>query len=201
MTRKYEFTGEKKIVLGTTLRRIRATISIRGEVSVGDDGGWIEGEKNLDHNGDAWVSDNARVYGDARVRDNAKVYGDAKVYDNAQVRDNAKVYGYAKVYSNATVCGNAQVCGYARVRDNARVSGNAQVYGDAVVYGYAWVRDNAMTEGARGNDCVPGKGSRPHARARALALEMALELRGPMDGHREVLSYASEVLAWLEGGS
>ena len=65
--KKYCFTGETKNHFGVTLRQIRALVTIVGVVSSGDVGGWIESEKCLDHNGDAWVSGNARVYGDARV--------------------------------------------------------------------------------------------------------------------------------------
>lgn len=58
--KKYEFTGETKIVAGVTLKRIRALIGF-GDVVKGEVGGFIEDEKNLSHNGNAWVADNARV--------------------------------------------------------------------------------------------------------------------------------------------
>lgn len=46
--KKYEFTGETKIVVGVTLKRIRALISF-GFVVKGEIGGFIEDEKNLSH--------------------------------------------------------------------------------------------------------------------------------------------------------
>ena len=105
--KKYELTGNFIIdFLGHKLFQIKALISF-GSVKEGELGGWIEGEKNLDHNGNAWV------YGNARVSGNARVYGDAQVYGDARVSGNARVYGDAWVSSNA------------------RVSGNARVYGDA----------------------------------------------------------------------
>lgn len=58
--KKYEFTGETKVVVGVTLKRIRALIGF-GDVVKGEVGGFIEDEKNLSHNGNAWVADNARV--------------------------------------------------------------------------------------------------------------------------------------------
>ena len=64
--KKYELTNETKVIIGTTLYRIRALISF-GNVSVGDLGGWIEKEDNLAHDGNAWVSGDARVSGDAEV--------------------------------------------------------------------------------------------------------------------------------------
>ena len=124
--KKYELTSETKDFMGRTLYRIKALVSF-GDVRAGDLGGWVEGEKNLGQNGDAWVSGNARVYGDAWV------YGNARVYGNAWVSGNAEVYGNAKVFGDAWVYGNAWVSG------DAKVFGDAEVYGDAKVYGNARV--------------------------------------------------------------
>lgn len=66
--KKYEFTGETKVMAGVTLKRIRALISF-GFVAKGEIGGFIEDEKNLSHGGNAWVTDNARVTGNAWVTD------------------------------------------------------------------------------------------------------------------------------------
>ena len=80
--RKYEFTGETKVVFGTTIRRIRALFSFCAAVKAGDLGGWLADEKNLPHFGDAWVSGNAHVYGNARVSGDAWVLlGQHKVKD------------------------------------------------------------------------------------------------------------------------
>ena len=118
---KYEFTGETKLYLGITLKRIRATAAIeKFNVAVGDLGGWIEDEKNLAQSGDAWVSGNAQVSCDAEVYGNAQVYGDAWVSGDARVCGNARVFG------NALVSGDAWVSG------DANVSGNAEVYGDKI---------------------------------------------------------------------
>ena len=127
---KYEFTGETKIVLGTTFKRIR-------RIAHGEVGGWIENETNLNQSGNAWVYDNARVWGDARVSGAAQVYDNARVYGNAQVSGNARVWGDARVSGAAQVYDNAQVYGNARVLGNARVWGDARVSGAARVYGNA----------------------------------------------------------------
>ena len=76
--KKFELTQETKLFLGKTLYRIKALISF-GNVSAGDLGGWIEKEKNLSQDGNAWVYGDAKVYGDARVCGDAKVYGDAHI--------------------------------------------------------------------------------------------------------------------------
>ena len=70
--KKYELTSETKIVFGHILYRIKALSSF-GCVSAGDLGGFLESEKNLSQNGNAWVFGNAEVYGDARVYGNAEV--------------------------------------------------------------------------------------------------------------------------------
>ena len=156
--KKYKLTEETKHIGFGTLYRICA-IRDFGDVKAGDMGGWIESEKNLSHEGNAWVYDNARVSGDALVCGNARVFGDAQVCGDAEVRDNALVCGNAKVCGDALVCGNArvfgdaEVCGNAEVRDNALVCGdaevrdNARVCGNAKVCGDAKVRDNALVCG------------------------------------------------------
>ena len=100
--KKYELTSETQDFMGRTLYRIKALVSF-GDVRAGDLGGWVEGEKNLGQNGDAWVFDDAWVYG------NAIVSGDARVSGNAIVSGNAWVSGDAEVYGNAIVSGDARV--------------------------------------------------------------------------------------------
>ena len=104
MNKKYEINSNDRVV---ALRDF-------GNVKAGDVGGFVESENNLSHDGDCWVTGNARVF------DNALVFGNAWVSGNAQVFDDALVYG------------------------NARVSGNAQVFDDALVFGNAWVTGNAQ---------------------------------------------------------
>ena len=110
MNQKYEFTGETMNHFGHTLHRIKALASF-GDVKKGDIGGWIEAEKNLSESGDAWVSDDARVYGDAQVSGNAWVFDDAQVSGDAWVSDNAQVSGNARVYGHARVFGDALIYG------------------------------------------------------------------------------------------
>ena len=98
--KKYELTSETKVINGIELHRIKALKSF-GSIKKGELGGWIESEKNLSKDGDAWVYDNAKVY------DNARVGGDATVGENATVG------------GDATVSGNAKVSGDAKVRRNA----------------------------------------------------------------------------------
>ena len=85
MEKKYILTDEAVEHLGHTLHRIQAVKDF-GIVSAGTLGGFIESEKNLSHDCDAWVSGDAMVYGDAWV------FGDARVYGNASVHGDAKIH-------------------------------------------------------------------------------------------------------------
>ena len=61
--KKYELTTSTKTVLGRKLFQIKALVSFE-DVEVGDLGGYIEKEDNLDHNGNAWILGDACVFGD-----------------------------------------------------------------------------------------------------------------------------------------
>ena len=71
--KKYELTSETKIVFGHILYRIKALSSF-GCVSAGDLGGFLESEKNLSQNGNAWVSGDAEVFGDAEVSEIGAIF-------------------------------------------------------------------------------------------------------------------------------
>ena len=65
MVKKYEIILDKSIeVLGFKLFRIRALIDF-DIVEAGDLGGYIHSERNLSHDGTAWIGDNAKVSGNA----------------------------------------------------------------------------------------------------------------------------------------
>ncbi len=73
---KFELTNETKIVNGIKLCRIKALVSF-GDIKAGEQGGWLERERGLSQEGNAWVYGDARVYGNAQVSGNARVSGDA----------------------------------------------------------------------------------------------------------------------------
>ena len=150
--RKYEFTGETKEINGRTLHRIVAVRSF-GHVKKGIQGGWIEKERNLSHEGNCWVyneamvSQYAKVSDNAKVRDGAVVYGMAQVYGYSQVHGMAQIYSNAEVYGNAEVCYSAEVYGNAKVYDNAKVCATAEVYDNAKVCGSALICEAAKVCG------------------------------------------------------
>ena len=68
--KKFELTDERiRLLNGTELRRIRALRDF-ADVKAGDLGGFVESEKNLSQEGNAWVYGNARVCGNAKIRSN-----------------------------------------------------------------------------------------------------------------------------------
>lgn len=156
--KKYELTTETLQFAGRTLHRIKAVKDF-GSVKAGEFGGWIENEKNLSQDDNAWiygeamVLDNAKVFGNAKILGNAHIFGNAKVFDSARVYYYARVYGdaivhnNAIVYDNAIVSDNAMVSDYAEVCENAKVCDNAEVYGLTRIFGNAKIFGNASIKG------------------------------------------------------
>ena len=101
--KKYRLTEETTKVGNRTLYRIQALRDF-GNVKEGDIGGYIEAEKNLIQDGNAWVSDDARVSGDARVYGNACVSGNAWVSGNARVSGDSRVSGDADIKTASDIC-------------------------------------------------------------------------------------------------
>ena len=118
---KYEMTSETIQFGDKTLYRIRALRDLPA-VAKGQLGGYVESERNLSHEGDAWVSGDAWVFGNAQVFGNALVSGDAWVYGKASVSGDAWVFDNASVYGDARVYGKASVYGDARVFGDAKIS-------------------------------------------------------------------------------
>ena len=92
-----------------------------GNVKVGDIGGYVKGERNLSHQGNCWI------YDDAKVFENAEVFGDAKVSERAKVSGDAIVYGHAEVYGDAQVFGDARLFGLGEVFGNTIVWGDRKI--------------------------------------------------------------------------
>ena len=134
--KKYELTAETKTEDGKTLYRIKALKSFN-TIKVNDLGGFIESERNLSHEGNCWVYDDACVYDKAFVCDNATIR------NNAQVFENAKVSGRAHIYRNAKVSGNAYVADSARVYDQAHIFGDTWISDSAIISGYVSIYGNS----------------------------------------------------------
>ena len=151
---KYELTTETLQFAGHILHRIKALKDF-GSVKAGEFGGWIENEKNLSQDDNAWIYGEAMVFGNAKVCENAKVYDHAKVYGKANVYSNVEVSDYAEVYDDAKVYDNAFVFGYAKVYGNAKIFDYANVYDYAEVYSNVRIYGNATIKGdAKVHDAV-----------------------------------------------
>ena len=144
--KKYELTSETKVINGVELHRIKALNSF-GRVEKGEIGGWIESEKNLSQDGDAWVFDNATVRGNATVSGTSMVSGNASVSGDAYVGGNSYVGANSCVCENAIVCDNAIVSGNSYVGGNSCIGWNSCVCENAIVCDNATVSENAMVYG------------------------------------------------------
>ena len=159
MNKKYELLKDDVVLLkpGTILCRIRALERIDGPnvvVEVGELGGYIEKESNLDIFRTAWIDTKAYVYGDAKIKKGAYIGGEARVYGEAVVTDCARIIGSAEVYGNAVIGGEtlvtdmaevhglAVIGGASRVTHMAEVSGNATVF-NGIIKHYASVKEEA----------------------------------------------------------
>ncbi len=150
MNQKYEMTDDAKIVHGRRLHRIKAlrdfdpeikALGDFGHVKAGELGGWIQSDKNLSHEGTAWV------FGNACVMDLALVEDDACVCDSAMISEAARISGIANVKDYAIVTNCATISDWVTIRDRAFVGGNAKIEGGVCVYGGASVYEDAHISG------------------------------------------------------
>lgn len=99
--RKYELTDETCRQNGRALHRICALRDIpRHGVRKGDLGGWVESERMLSQDGNAWIGGDARVYGDAWIDGDAWVYGNAWI-DAAACLLTATIYTSQRLHATA----------------------------------------------------------------------------------------------------
>ena len=152
---KYGFTGETRIIPGTTRTAYRIVSKIDfiagdgSEVRSGDKGGWVERNGLLRQNihDPSWVADEAVLYETPMVTNGAVIKGTAKVYccatvsDFAVVKDGASVCDHAVVTDGSVIYGHAIVFGNAKVTDKSWV--NADIDGDTVVDNGAWVDEDS----------------------------------------------------------
>ena len=134
MEKKFELTEETKIVNGATLHRIRALKDFH-DVKKGELGGWIEKEKNLSHEGNCWIYNNACIMNDACVMNDACMFDNTKMRDYSRMYGNSSMFGYAQMWDNAQLWDNAEMQGDAIMSGNSKISGNAQIYGNAHMAG------------------------------------------------------------------
>ena len=155
MEKKYELTNERRVIRAwygrkVTLHRIVAvrdfdvnmlqTVTcfvgdeghiekriITKHIEQGDLGGWIESEKNLSHEGNAWVDKGAVVFDEAVIKDNAWVGGEkTTVAGRVIVCDEAKIYSDDRDKNKlhrTDVAGVIEVTGYSKITSSMRGKG------------------------------------------------------------------------------
>lgn len=146
MKKKYRLTDETIEFNGVKLYRIEALKDF-GEVKKGDKGGFVQSEKNLSHDGDCWIFNDAKVYSNAKVSGSATVSGNARVGEEATVYENAIVKEEAVVRGSAIVRGSSIVCGFAIVRGTSIIEEHSYVLGEAVVSGTSIVSELSIVLG------------------------------------------------------
>jgi len=103
MPKKYELTGEWKMVKGVQVYRIKALRDI-GNVKTGEEGGFIESEDNLSQFGHAWVGRTAIVMDCAYIRGNAiverTIIKDSVLVQGNTVLIGPKILGGNKIYGD-----------------------------------------------------------------------------------------------------
>ena len=135
--KKFETVGGKRWLFLSSSTRIQALQDFKTidnhQVKIGDLGGIVSGEHNLEQSGCAWIHYHAVVKGKAKVEDNA-VVGKPSVGESSiglEVSGSAMIFGHARVYgANTRVFDSAKVFGYAHVYGGASVSDSAQISGD-----------------------------------------------------------------------
>lgn len=144
--KKYELTNNFIQYCGRELYHIRALKNFN-DVKRGDLGGYLESEKNLDHDGNCWVYDNAYVCDNALVKDNAIISGNARIHNEANISGNAAIFGNAAIYGNVLISDFAKIFDEASIYDNVEIMGHAIIKDKAMILEHAIVTDNAIIYG------------------------------------------------------
>ena len=140
MEKKYRLTDETIEFNGVKLYRIEALKDF-GDVKKGEQGGFVQSEKNLSQFENCWICDDAKAYGDSFVAENAVLL------DFAQICDDAIATGYSRIYNRAFVHQRAMITGRAIIRNGASVGGNAAVVGEAKVIEFSKVEGSSIVNG------------------------------------------------------
>ena len=143
MNKKYELTNESIRYAGRTLYRIRALRGF-GDVKTGDLGGFVESERNLSHDGDCWIFNNAKAIDFSFVGENAELRHESLARGFARILWNSAVHDKSAVGDSAEIRDSALILDRAYVGGNTIVGGGAMVGGEACLLGDAHLRGRAL---------------------------------------------------------
>ncbi len=118
----YEADGNKHSV------NLRQIVALRdfADVKSGDEGGWLDNEAALSHEGECWIYDpNSAVFAGAKIEGNARLTGECIISHGAIVSDNARLDSVqashcARISDNVTVS-HSQIRGCCHLADNAQI--------------------------------------------------------------------------------
>lgn len=157
--KKYRLTENTKMINEKTLYQIQALMDIPDQcVKKGELGGFVESEKNLSQEDNAWIYPSSAVMDNARVYDNALIMG-------CLISDNAEIFGDTRIYYDSDpasfegyIGGDAKIFGDVCISDNydfqiwgGEISGNdcyiwknncLMIEENAVIKGYTSISDN-----------------------------------------------------------
>lgn len=151
--KKYELIYDDYKVISdfSKVYRIKALRNF-GDVKIGNIGGYIAKEYNLDHAGNCWV------YDEGMICDNAKLRNDAQLRNYAQIRDNVIVFHRAVLKDRAMAVNQAQVYDDACMQDDSIIRDYAWLCGNGVLKDSESLGGNLIQEGElRSNDFSIGK--------------------------------------------
>ena len=157
--KKYEFTGETMTFQGHTLKRIRYLREV-GRINKGEDGGWIESESNLSHEGECRVTMDAKVFGNGKVIEDALVSVESIVRDNAVVGGDSFISGSSIIGADTIITDNVWIRGTCKIffyltsfnwsnnhstMPNPHISGDCSIDGTTEIEGTGFIKESVIT--------------------------------------------------------
>ena len=141
MNKKYMILEDEAIKFeGRKLYRIQALKDF-GDVEKGQKGGYIQSERNLSHEGNCWI------YNNAKAMDNSMVTDDATMFDNASMHDCATMRGHASMHNFASMHGNTSIHDHSRMYDRSSIHDYASMHNCASIHDYSRMHDHSMMHG------------------------------------------------------
>ena len=135
----------KKIIVdgdNLTLHRVIATRNF-SDVTIGDRGGWVESERNLSQEGDAWIYDDSAVFSDAVVSGDAVVMLDSIVSGQASIAERAIISMGSNVSGSVSISGDSLITDYAIITGSLDIK-DSLLIGTRKMSGSGYIKDVTM---------------------------------------------------------